>query len=156
MAAVDPTSLDPSEVRDRVLSQHEDLRARLVQLTQLSRLAADDRAARATLREGLLDLVAFLDAHMALEDDILLPALMAADAFGDVRSDRLHDHHADDRTRAEAIRSDLADPRVAAEVLVRWCERLAEDLRLEMADEEATLLRPDILRDDVITSGVGG
>ncbi|MCB9682619.1 MAG: hemerythrin domain-containing protein [Alphaproteobacteria bacterium] len=153
---MDPAPMDPSAVRERVLSDHQDIRRRLARFAELSARAPTDAAASEALRVDLLAFVPELEAHMRLEDDLLLPALMDADAFGDVRVDMLHDHHAHYRERADALASALGAPGADPTVVVAWATRLSDELAVEMADEERRLLRPDILRDDFVTSGVGG
>lgn len=147
-------SLDPSEVRARVLDEHEEIRRDLAAFTTMADQAdrtGDDTALRAAMRAFLPK----LEAHMALEDEILVPALMEADAFGDVRTDIMHAHHAAYREEAAALLADLdagSDPGA----VVRWARKLVADVQVEMKEEEDRILRADILRDDVITSGVGG
>lgn len=142
--------LTPSQIRARILAEHEDLRGRLATLDALA--AADDTDG---IRGLLTALLPFLADHMALEEATLVPALMEADAFGDVRSDTLHAHHDRMNGLADEMQKMLADPSSGL-ALVGLAAEVTAHLRHEMEDEEKALLRPDILRDDFITTGLGG
>lgn len=146
--------MDPSEVRARVLADHETIRGVLDRLAALALQAPDDPEVAATLRAELTDFLPRLEAHMDLEDRILVPALQELDAFGDVRTDMMHAHHAHYRAELDAMMRDLEAGGV--EQLVAWTDTLVTDVRAEMADEERRLLDPDLLKDDLVTSGIGG
>lgn len=141
----------PSEVRDRVLSDHAALRARLEHLEQLADHAATRRGADPEgLRAGAEALLATLREHMRWEDRFLLPLLRDADGWGDERARRFEAEHAEQREVLGLLSGDLREgsrpPRVVAAHLLD----LIEGLRLDMDEEERVFLDPCVVRDDVV------
>lgn len=148
--------MDPSEIRRAILDDHHQLRTRLHHLHDAIEDARHDPAAAAVLRDGVLDLLDALDAHMDHEDRVLAPALLQTDAWGPWRVERMTAHHEADRARVDGLRRALVEDPLDPDAVRRAAVQLISDLQAEMADEERTLLHPDILRDDLVTSGVGG
>lgn len=147
-------SLKPSEVRARVLLDHDELRRRLSELAALIEQADE---ARSPWREQLDVLRRRLREHLALEDDILVPVLSRADFWGPDRMARLRTEHAQHQAALDGLArrwSDLpagARGRVGAAELVRELRRIALDLGADMDAEENSLLHPSLLEDDVIS-----
>jgi hemerythrin-like domain-containing protein len=90
--------MKPSEVRERILADHEALRRRLAALEeQARRVAAGAADAAPLLRaegEALLDL---LREHLSWEDRHLVPALRAAGSCGTEHVRALAQEHAEQR-----------------------------------------------------------
>ena len=142
--------IKPSEVRARVLDEHVQIRAMLAELESIAGRALDrDAHGGAQLRVKVLELYARLDAHMALEDALLYPAICDADAWGDLRGERMKEEHA----RQRAVLSQLADREWRADTatIVDAVRRLVRDIREDMCKEEREMLNPELLRDDVIS-----
>ena len=142
--------LKPSEVRARVLDEHVQIRAILVELESLARRALDgDTHGGAQLRTKAVELCSTLDAHVSLEDALLYPAICDADAWGHLRGEQMKEDH----VRQRAVIRQLVDfeSRGDTVALVGAVRRLATDIRDDMCSEERELLNPDLLRDDVIS-----
>ncbi|MCB9663892.1 MAG: hemerythrin domain-containing protein [Alphaproteobacteria bacterium] len=148
--------LDPSEVRARVLSEHEAIRERLRVIEGHAERVREEPTLRGPLQHALIALVPVVRAHADFEDVALAPALLEADAFGDVRTDRLAEHHERLRADMERLEAELGDGEASVASLLAWSRWMTLRLREDMADEERHLLRPDILRDDIVTSGLDG
>jgi hemerythrin-like domain-containing protein len=143
----------PSEVRSRVLSDHEVLRELLEQLEalagEISRPEPDrDRVDR--LRGEADAFLARLREHMRWEEAYLLPALREADAWGQERADRLIADHREQRELFDFILSRLHDRGRSDAMVAADVRALIGLLREDMEHEEAELLDERVLRDDVI------
>jgi hemerythrin-like domain-containing protein len=144
----------PSEVRERVLADHEVLRQSLDDLERRAQAAiggGEDRAPE--LRADAERFLATLQRHMRWEDRFLAPALREADAWGVERAARLDAEHREQRELLHHVLEGLRDltrpgPVVAANLL-----DLVRLLREDMDDEEEALVNPRVLRDDVISLG---
>ena len=142
-------SLRPSQVRARIIGDHEGLRRQLDELSQLgAKLQAGDDALFAQALARAQALYDTLRDHIDFEDDLLGPALREADAWGVLRAERLAHHHAEQRQQLREL-----DERCRSESpqgLACLLDALIEELRADMAFEEESVLSPEILRDDVI------
>lgn len=147
-------ALKPSEVRARVLRDHEELRRRLVELETLLEHAHEPRS---PWREELAALSRRLREHVALEDDILAPVLSRADFWGPDRMARLRDEHERHCGALEGLArrwdslSSAKRGRAAADELAREIRRIALDLGADMDAEERSLLHPSLLADDIVS-----
>jgi iron-sulfur cluster repair protein YtfE (RIC family) len=142
-------AMRPSEVRRRVLDDHEAIRAMLAEVDELARrlLAGEDELA-APLRARGMALQARLLQHLELEEANLVPALREADAWGEERVARLLAEHAEQRAELARLLADLRDRARPARELARELRRVAKDLLVDMDHEEATALGADVLHDD--------
>lgn len=144
------TSMRPSAVRKRIQSEHDELRTQLDKLEALAeRLGQDDGAAVEPAIALSQDLYETLRDHIDLEDAILAPALREADAWGDLRADKLVAHHREQREELMALGNDIpsgVNPRDFGERL----RAFILDVREDMKHEEKALLDENLLRDDVI------
>lgn len=149
--------MDAHELRERILEQHAALRERIRSLEALARKVAESPAggelAPVLRREGLR-LLRQLEAHLAFEDENLGPALLVADPWGPERCARLAEDLAEQRQllgeALEALRNRHTPPAVTACRILH----LTDHLKADMRDEEAALLDPAVLRDDVVGTGV--
>lgn len=139
--------MKPSEVRARVLQDHERLRLALAELDALVAAVGEGRPAT-VLRDRTRALLASLEAHLALEDEILFPAIEGMDAWGPVRAARMQAEHTEQR--AELARLSSLEKQVRDPELCEAVKKLAKDLRGDMHREEAELLDPDLMRDDLV------
>lgn len=140
--------LAPSEVRQRILDEHREIREHLRGIDQLARQVMSGDASRVRLARKMRELHAFLMHHLDLEDAILAPALRDTDAFGPVRAEQLVIHHHEQRGMFAAVIGLADDPDSDAQTLARTILQLAEALRADMAHEDRDLLSPELLRDD--------
>ena len=140
----------PSEVRERVLSDHERLRADFRRIEALARAAREGALGRfGDLRVEGDALLARLLAHMRWEESYLLPALRNSDSWGAERAARLIKDHRDQRElfRFFHMRLESTEP---WPVLAQRLSDLIALLRDDMAEEERDLLDERVLRDDVV------
>lgn len=149
------SDLTPSEVRARILAEHQRLSTLLNEVEQCARQveAGDSSATRRLLHEGR-ELYGFLMSHLALEDLILLPALRETPGFGKARADALDAEHRQQRddfrllAHSQGSTSDM-------ELAQRYLGLIA-DLREDMAREERDFLGTQLLRDDIMPSDTFG
>jgi len=141
----------PSEVRARVLADHEQLRDRLNRIERLARQARAHQApSPSDLRgeaEALLDRLAI---HMHWEDRHLVPVLREADGWGDVRVERFAQEHREQRELLEYVLRELHDSRRPEGVVAGKVLDLVALLRLDMEEEESAFLDERLLRDDPV------
>ncbi len=145
------TSIRPSRVRERILREHRSLRARLDELEKiLEHMASGAEQVAARALEQARALYAELRTHIDHEDSVLLPALRDADAWGEVRAERLSEHHEQQREEFSepSLKRLSSHPPAALEPKLR---ELIAELRADMEHEEREVLSADILRDDVTT-----
>ena len=139
-----------SEIRDRVLRDHRDLRERLGRVEALSRAALASSSGTQSLRDEARTLIQLLERHIRWEDEHLGPALSDVDEWGPARLEHMKRDHAEQRDLLRYATSVLDDPDRALELLARTTLDLARLLQDDMRDEEGAVLDPSVLRDDVI------
>lgn len=135
----------PSEVRERILWDHEKLRRRLDRLEDLAR-SEDASALRAEAREFL----EALETHMGWEDRCLVPVLRAADAWGETRCERFAEEHVEQRRTLAHVMAHLEDPDRPSVLVTRELLDLIVLLRDDMVEEESVFLDERLLRDDPV------
>jgi CBS domain-containing protein len=142
--------LRPSDVRARILSEHNVLRSIYAKTEECAlRVLDEDTEAHALLRERCRELYMTLLQHIELENTILAPALYATDAFGPLRAEELLREH---RRQRKVLLAALDSSDTSSNVeLARSVHALIAELEIDMAHEERALLHPDLLRDDLIS-----
>lgn len=143
--------MQPSQVRARVLQDHESLRQRMEEIERLAEaVLGGERAPAGKLRQAATELLVVLTDHMGWEDRYLVPALRDADAWGPERVARFEADHEHQREELRRLLAGLEEPRQPAANLassiLQWLNTLHEDMR----EEEAAFLDKKVLRDDVI------
>ena len=147
--------MQPSEVRQAIVAQHEELRGLLRSLDELARRAAEaDDACVPALREIGFHLHDKLVAHLDFEDRYLVPAIRDADGWGEERANLLAQEHVEQRELFQYILVRLRDANRASILLGRELLAFVEVLLSDMQQEEQTVLDADLLRDDVVGSDV--
>lgn len=150
----------PSRVRSLVLRSHfevqqelDRVRAVLSETECKGRTCADEAYVR------LAELTRQLFEHMAdlldLEDELLLPALREADAWGEVRSEELVRLHEQQWQALKGLRGRATECRALCDALQEIAQ-LSRALYGELLVEDRDLLAPDVLRDDVLGIDVEG
>ncbi len=145
----------PSQIRERVLAQHDLLRLRLQSLCKgVDEVRAGDLAVE-ELRLRAWETLALLRAHVKDEERWLLPALAEADGFGPERVRALQEEH---RVQAKEMAETLEALRDAEqpEELASGIEALVKRILDDMDEEEETYLNPNLLKDDLVTTGFIG
>ena len=154
--AVSPSK--PREVRAVILKEHAQLRARLAQLSALLKLEQREGHPNAVdeLRREFRALSEFFAEHLALEDKLLPPLLRDDYAWGEVRTQAMKEHHAEQREELAKLRSMLDPPASERETVFAALERFVAELELDMHYEEEGLLSPAILGDNIVSVESGG
>ena len=149
------TSEMPSRIRERVLAQHDLLRLRLHGLLEGVDALRRGELPVHELRLQTWETLALLRAHVQDEERWLLPVLREADGFGPVRVDALRAEH---RLQAETLAKNLEELRAATddEDLAVGIEELIKRMLDDMDEEERTFLDPNLLKDDLVTTGFIG
>jgi acetoin utilization protein AcuB len=144
-----PLNLAPSMVRHRIAAEHNELRGAMDRLAALaSQVCSGDRSMVEELRAGARGLYERLQRHIALEDEILAPALRDTPGFGEIRAERLIARHAEQREELAAhlgALDDMLGPALAARIT-----EFIKSVRADVAEEEEELLNPTLLKDDPI------
>lgn len=149
--------LAPSEVRTRIRAEHERLRRLLIDLDALADAVIQGNSGLGgRLRDKATEIYETLCAHIDLEDRILAPALRETPGFGEIREQRLLEHHAEQRKAFETAIAELRVAPPSPRALARQIRALVTELRLDMAHEDQDLLNPELLKDDPINVSFGG
>jgi len=143
--------MQPSEVRARVLRDHQSLRQRVDELEALAEeVIGGGQSPVGRLRQSATELLHALTTHMSWEDRYLVPALRDADAWGPERVARFEAEHAQQRVELQSLLEGLGDqsqpPAFLASRVLEWLNELHAD----MQEEEEAFLDKKVLRDDVI------
>jgi iron-sulfur cluster repair protein YtfE (RIC family) len=147
--------MEPSEVRRRVLADHERLRRDVEQIESFAREILEGlRMPISALRAKAKDLVARLRAHMQWEESYLLPALREADAWGAERAEHLVRDHREQRDRLDFVVERLDDSTRPAELVAQDVVHLVDLLCEDMLVEEQEFLDERVLRDDIVAIAV--
>lgn len=147
--------MEPSEVRRRVLADHERLRRDVEQIESFAKEILEGlRMPISALLAEAKDLVARLRAHMHWEESYLLPALREADAWGAERAEHLVRDHREQRDRLDFIVACLDDSTRPAKLVAQDVVHLVDLLREDMLVEEQEFLDERVLRDDIVAIAV--
>jgi iron-sulfur cluster repair protein YtfE (RIC family) len=140
-----------SEVRHRILSDHDQLRCDFERVEVLaSEVLRRPDARLPELRAVGEAMLQRLAAHMRWEESYLFGALRDADAWGAERAARLVRDHRSQRELLRVVRERLCDGSHPAALLVAELRRLVVLLRADLGEEERDLLDERVLRDDVV------
>lgn len=142
------TRLKPSEIRARILEQHQVLRLRLNALVQALR---DPNRAIRDLKADVAQLQTLLIAHVEAEERMLIPELREVDGFGPVRVKKLREEHAEQASQLHTILKAIMESEERDDVIGSILS-LIERIQVDMDEEEQTHLSPAVLKDDVVTS----
>jgi len=147
--------LSPNEVRELVLADHKALRVRLTLLRRAVINAQDKGDARALL-EMLPSLLDHLGAHLDLEDQVLAPTLRTIDAWGEEREKRLADEHTEQRAWIGQSRANIERDREDLNQISARALTMIDRIEADMEHEEAHVLDPALMTDQVIYVDFGG
>jgi hypothetical protein len=142
--------VDAGTARQSILSQHEHLRALLNRAGAVAEAALDGKPPSPdAVASAIGDIRTTLEVHLTFEEKVLLPLLRDDLPLGPERAARLLDEHARQRqTLATLHREACAFPTFAT--LAAKLAFLASWLLADMAEEEHSLLTPDVVRDDAV------
>lgn len=142
--------VDAGTARQSILSQHEHLRGLLERASAVAEAALDGQAPYPeAVASAIGDIRTSIEVHLTFEERVLLPLLRDDLPLGPERADRLLDEHARQRqTLATLHREACAFPEFAT--LAAKLAFLTSWLLADMAEEERSLLNPDVVRDDIV------
>jgi iron-sulfur cluster repair protein YtfE (RIC family) len=146
--------MQPNEIRERILRNHEALRTTLEVVETAARRVLEGTAGRdSQLRKHGDQLLDAVQQHLSWEDQHLAPALR--DAWGAEQVASLREGHGEQRQVVQYVSEKLRDPRRPISILARNLLDFTALLREELAAEEKTYADPKLLRDDVIGVRLG-
>ena len=138
----------PSEVRQRILEEHERLRDSIYIVRNLAReVARGDPSRVPILQKYAVGLDSELRTHLDLEDRHLVPVVL--ECLGEQAAAELSREHAEQRALLECVLRRLRDERRPPLLLARELQTLSELLLEDMAREEEELLANADLWDDL-------
>jgi hypothetical protein len=139
--------MNPSEIRNELLSQHASLRGRLqVTCLAMSRWAQGE-VPRTHVREELTGLADALRSHNRLEERVLRDLLSEVDAWGPARVEIMLEAHVREHEDVFDALLTVSEAQDAHSAL-RQIDSLHQHLLDHMAREEETFLNASVLRDD--------
>ena len=146
----------PTQVRERVLADHDMLRAQIRSARELGQRAKDDPAGFDAFAVAAGELLSALSKHLDLEDQILVPVLDGIDAWGPERARRLAEEHAGQREILRRTQIALGSQARQAIDIVRGMERFIERLEADMELEERTTLSDELFTAFPVPTDFGG
>ena len=130
--------------RDELLAQHAGIRLLLAEATTQAAQVLTGLPVKAGFHKTVRRLLVALSEHNAAEERLLEPLLRDADAWGQLRVNRmLEEHAAEHAVILDALAVDSSE-------LERHMAEIAEDLDAHMLAEERTFLSSAVLRDDIV------
>ena len=131
-----------------ILWQHRNIRALLHEMRAVAEAALDGKAPSPTAVASAIGAVrSIMEVHLAFEETVLVPILRDDAPLGPQRADRLLDEHARQRTTLATLHGEAgAYPQL--EILPAKLAFLTEWLLADMAEEEKSLLVPEVVHDD--------
>lgn len=143
--------MNPSEIREHILAGHGYLHQ---YLDRAKALAREVRRGDHSLLGFLVDTterIATLVLHLIDEEEALLePALLEADAWGEVRVERMERYHHHQRTALLSVLRQIEEGRLPPRRIAEEILDLVDELTETLSQSERTLLNPEVLRDDPI------
>jgi hypothetical protein len=143
--------MEAGSARRSILIQHQRIRellenARLVAERALDQLDQSDDA----VASAIGDIRTTMDVHMRFEEKVLVDIFRDDLPLGPIRAERLLEDHKKQRATLAGLHEEARrGPRVP--MLAAKLAFLASWLLDDMAEEERSLLTPEVVRDDVVT-----
>jgi hypothetical protein len=132
----------PGRALAELAAQHHALRGMMDRCEELADELDAGRTGPIQLTREVARLRLAFDAHNRFEEQLLRPALLAADAFGEVRVERMIEEHVGEH---RAMRDELGSNATAD------LRAVIASLRAHLEAEERYFLSAKILRDDLVT-----
>jgi hemerythrin-like domain-containing protein len=135
------------QVRRQVLAGHAVLRDELDDLeVVLQDFESGKTESGSRLRERGVRLFDLFAAHLGLEDEVLIGVLRRQES-GESLAEMLTEEHREQRELLSFLLSRLEDDERPSSLVARELSSFVEVLRIDMAHEEATVLRTDLFQD---------
>ena len=133
-----------------ILWQHRHIRTLLDQAHAVAEATLDGRAPSPNAVAAAIGAVrSIMEVHLTFEEAVLLPILHDDLPLGPQRAERLRNEHARQRTTLATLHAE-AWAHSELEMLAAKLAFLTDWLLADMAEEEKSLLVPDVVRDDVV------
>jgi hypothetical protein len=136
-----------AEARDRIVADHTMLRTLMGSVMAAARDAVRDEKQRPRVREAMGRLRSELERHLAYEEEVLVPILRQANAWGSVRAAHMAKDHEGQRAVLVALTEDVGEGVRGVEALADELEWFVQSFERDMCEEEKTLLGEDALGD---------
>ena len=142
--------VDAGTARHGILSQHQHLRALLERARAVAEAALEGQPPSPdAVASAIGDIRTIMEVHLTFEEKVLLPLLANDLPLGPARADRLLAEHAGQRQSLAMLhREACAFP--ASATLAAKLAFLTSWLLADMAEEERSLINPDVIRDDIV------
>ena len=142
--------VDAETARRGILSQHTRIRALLERARAVAEAALDGNPPLPdSVASAVGDIRTTLEVHLTFEEAVLVPILRDDLPVGPLRADRLlHEHEQQRGVLATLHREACAYPELP--MLAAKLAFLTSWLLDDMAEEERSLLTPDVVRDDPV------
>ncbi|HTL38953.1 MAG TPA: hemerythrin domain-containing protein [Kofleriaceae bacterium] len=137
----------PSRVLAELLHQHDQLRDNIYRCEKLADALDAGQVEPLVVLSEVARLRVLFDMHNKFEERLLRPILRDADAFGEVRIDRMVADHVDEhREMGEGLGSPITSE----------LRHTLEQLKRHLATEERYFLSSRVLREDIVVVEGGG
>lgn len=138
---------NPKHALTELIHQHDQLRDIIYRCEALADELDAGKAEPSTLLAEVARLRVLFDVHNKYEETLLRPILREADAFGEVRIERMVSDHVNEH---RTMRENLGSP------LTAELRATLEQLKFHLATEERYFLSSRVLREDVVVVEGGG
>ncbi len=134
--------MTPSAIRTELLAQHGRIRTLIDDVRRIAERLDGADAANSQLHAAIAVLADALRRHNQREEELLGRIIPSVDAWGPVRAEIMDEEHVAEHREMHAALMMEVRPTELPPLLDRMIEH--------MAHEEETLLRDDLLRDDLV------
>lgn len=148
-------TLMPSEVLQKVLTQHREIEKMLSELEVGARQLREGEEEADRVKRAAYALRGILELHMTFEEAHMVPAIKEADGFGPERVRHLHAEHAEQRAHLDRLVHAILDTRSPTEI-EKGVADLAEMLRKDIEEEEEHYVNEKLLRDSLMPTDTFG
>jgi iron-sulfur cluster repair protein YtfE (RIC family) len=147
--------LMPSEVRQKVLTQHREIEQMLSELEVGAGQLREGQEEADRLKRAAYALRGILELHMTFEEAHMMPAISEADGFGPERARHLQAEHAEQREHLDRLVHAILDAKAPAEIQ-KGVAHLADILRKDIEQEEKDYVNEELLRDSLMPTDTFG
>ncbi|MDH3202204.1 MAG: hemerythrin domain-containing protein [Myxococcales bacterium] len=148
-------TLMPSEIRQKVLTQHREIEQMLSELEVGARQLREGEQEADRVKRAAYALRGILELHMTFEETHMVPAISEADGFGPERARHLHAEHAEQRAHLDRLVHAILDARAPTEI-EKGVADLAQMLRKDIEEEEKHYVNEKLLRDSLMPTDTFG
>jgi hypothetical protein len=144
----------PAAIREHVLEDHARIRSAIAEIDPIAvAVAAGEIHKASQLRQRAEAFYRMLGEHIRREEDAVTPFLETIEAWGPVRRDQLQRDHA---RQLDMLRQAAIELQLRGEELGRAVQSMCWEILHDMRREEHDLLHPDLWREEMVASRIGG